>query len=73
MVLYYSLQVRLGEYDLSRDTDCNLNDNRDCAPPVEDINIKSIIPHQKYNDDNKLNDIALIRLARDVSFGGLRC
>ncbi|KAL1379509.1 hypothetical protein pipiens_014847 [Culex pipiens pipiens] len=63
------LQVRLGEYDLSRDTDCNLNDNTDCAPPVEDINIESIIPHQKYNDDNKLNDIALIRLARDVSFG----
>lgn len=62
------LQVRLGEYDLSHDKDCSRNDDSDCAPPVQDVDIETIIPHQKYNNDNKQNDIALLRLARDVTF-----
>lgn len=65
-------QVRLGEYDLTKEEDCiqELNGNVDCADPPVDIPIAEIIPHPQYNPNNpsKHHDIALLKLARKVNF-----
>jgi secreted trypsin-like serine protease len=60
--------VRLGEWDLSTDKDC---DDDDCVDkPVQDIRIEATIPHPNYNiTDTKIrDDIALIRLVRDCDY-----
>lgn len=64
--------VRLGEFDTSTAIDC---DNTTfytpfCAPAAVDIAIGQIILHENYNplDENKHNDIALIRLKEEVTF-----
>lgn len=65
-------QVRLGEYDLTKEEDCiqELNGNLDCADPPVDIPIQEIIPHPQYNPTNpsKHHDIAILKLARRVNF-----
>ncbi|XP_065073086.1 transmembrane protease serine 9-like [Ochlerotatus camptorhynchus] len=61
-------QVRLGEYIIGQERDCDPNDKRDCAPPVRDYGIECIIRHQNYNRRTKQNNIALLRLDRDVTF-----
>ncbi|KAL1399217.1 hypothetical protein pipiens_008380 [Culex pipiens pipiens] len=61
-------QVRLGEHDLNSYKDCNPNDASDCAPPVQDVAIDYIVRHQQQDRRTKSNDIALIRLTREVSF-----
>ncbi|XP_055636345.1 CLIP domain-containing serine protease B4-like [Toxorhynchites rutilus septentrionalis] len=62
------LGIRLGEYDL-------FNDGKDCIDGVcadvpVDVAIEQIIVHEEYNlrTPGQYNDIALIRLARNVSF-----
>ncbi|XP_039439798.1 serine protease grass-like [Culex pipiens pallens] len=61
-------QVRLGEYDRRQDPDCNVNDPKDCAPPVRDYDVESFVGHPDLDDDAARNDIALIRLKSDVTF-----
>jgi hypothetical protein len=51
--------VRLGEYNIERD-----NDGAD----PEDYGIQRIIIHPNYYKTLKYNDIALLRLDRDVRF-----
>ncbi|XP_013184392.2 CLIP domain-containing serine protease HP8 isoform X2 [Amyelois transitella] len=60
-------QVRLGEWNTSSSVDC-VGD--DCSGPVQDIPIERIIAHDGYvpSDTNQHNDIALLRLARNVQF-----
>ncbi|CAG9565382.1 unnamed protein product [Danaus chrysippus] len=59
-------QVRLGEWNLATKMDCVRDD---CSPEPLDINIEEIIPHEDYDPDKgQQNDIALLRLARDVAF-----
>ncbi|XP_038122734.1 prostasin [Culex quinquefasciatus] len=58
-------QIELGEYDDSRDQDCNVNDASDCAPPVQRVGIESITAHPQYGSYLR-DDIALVRLDRDV-------
>lgn len=59
--------VRLGEYDTSLDIDCEINEgSKVCTPPVQDIRIQKIISHSLYDKDNKLNDIALLKLRKDA-------
>ncbi|XP_063697742.1 serine protease grass-like [Culicoides brevitarsis] len=55
--------VRLGEYDTSTQQDCQSN-ARDsvCAPPVQEIPIRSTLIHPDYDKNRYLNDIALVRL-----------
>ncbi|XP_039452924.2 CLIP domain-containing serine protease B4-like [Culex pipiens pallens] len=63
--------VRLGEHDLSTDQDCEQDGpDRYCADAHQDLPIEKIIVHEDYNRTKKnyLNDIALIRLERDVIF-----
>lgn len=64
--------MRLGEWDTSTDVDCDdsfTNENVCNDPPV-DIPIEQKIPHQEYNPQgaNQHNDIALLRLAREVTY-----
>lgn len=60
--------VRLGEWDTTKDVDCEEEDN--CADPVQDIPVSELIPHDSYVPTSKdqKNDIALIRLSRPAQF-----
>lgn len=69
------MSVRLGEYDTKTSPDCKpdvLSGGENCAPPVLDVPVEKEIPHPEYrfSDPNHYNDIALVRLSRDVTFGG---
>lgn len=63
-------QVRLGEHTVGRDRDCSLKDAKDCAPPVRDYDIESIVEHWNHNASVNTNDTALLRLKSDVTFEG---
>ncbi|KAJ3647659.1 hypothetical protein Zmor_019524 [Zophobas morio] len=54
------LGVRLGEYDISLEHECD--DHQNCEPPVQDIIIDKVIIHKNYNPSTYINDIALVRL-----------
>ncbi|CAG9565380.1 unnamed protein product [Danaus chrysippus] len=60
-------QVRLGEWDLSRNTDCSRNY---CSSDVLDIAVEETVIHENYisGDPSFHHDIALLRLAQDVPF-----
>lgn len=63
----FSFSVRLGEHRISTELDCDNKIPPKCSThPVEDIGIEKIIPYKDYSKSTKNNDIALIRLARDV-------
>lgn len=68
----FRVAVRLGEFDTGSDKDCILNgDNKlECAAPSIEVPVEEIIMHDDYRPDsrNNQNDIALIRLAKDVVF-----
>uniref|UniRef100_A0A182SZ09 Peptidase S1 domain-containing protein n=1 Tax=Anopheles maculatus TaxID=74869 RepID=A0A182SZ09_9DIPT len=59
--------VRLGEWDLNSNIDC---ENRYCNDAPIDVEIEKIIVHNDYapQDKNRHNDIALIRLARQIEY-----
>lgn len=66
--------MRLGEWDVSKDPDCEeLVANKFCADPVKIITIKEIIPHPLYSPKTAMNDIGLIRLENKVHFTGKQC
>jgi hypothetical protein len=63
--------VRLGEWNLLTNEDCEtVNGRRSCAPNAIDVNVTEIILHEDYNhlSLNQYNDIALLRLADAVTF-----
>lgn len=41
-----------------------------CIPLVQEVAPESIIVHEKFGSDHGVNDIALIRLNKDVDFTG---
>lgn len=57
--------VRLGEWDLNKENDC---EDEICTDAPVDVGIEKIIVHEDYNSKSKsqYNDIALIRFDRDV-------
>ncbi|XP_055617608.1 serine protease grass-like [Toxorhynchites rutilus septentrionalis] len=66
--------IRLGEHTRSEEIDCIIFRDkkgaeleRDCADPVEDYGVESIIIHPDYNRPKYSNDIGLVRLNRDVT------
>lgn len=70
--------VVLGEHTKNQEMDCNIyNDKfgkeieRDCADPIEVFGIDKFIVHPDYNRPKYSNDIALIRLNRDVVMKGI--
>uniref|UniRef100_A0A336LMT0 CLIP domain-containing serine protease n=1 Tax=Culicoides sonorensis TaxID=179676 RepID=A0A336LMT0_CULSO len=59
--------VRLGEWNLETEEDCDTSGvGSDCADPVQDIPVETLIPHEQYEPagEQQYNDIALLRLAR---------
>lgn len=73
-IIHFRISVRLGEHTISKNKDCNdYSDPFSCSDhPVEDILVESTIPHENYNSEAKVNDIALIRLSRDVELSRSR-
>ncbi|XP_050691243.1 phenoloxidase-activating factor 1-like isoform X2 [Eriocheir sinensis] len=69
----YELEVvRLGEWDLSTDIDCETSPTgfKFCAPePPQDFQHEEIIKHSEFSKRGLVSDdIALIRLARPITF-----
>uniref|UniRef100_A0A1Y1LCA4 Peptidase S1 domain-containing protein n=3 Tax=Photinus pyralis TaxID=7054 RepID=A0A1Y1LCA4_PHOPY len=66
-----AVSVRLGEYNLELDLDCTSTPEYPmCADKHIDIPIAEMVVHEHYRpfDDNQYNDIALLRLARDIPY-----
>lgn len=63
---YKLVAVRLGEHDLSSELDCNTEDDEvpRCNPPIQDIGVEKLIPHELYNTPRYANDIGLVRLSK---------
>ncbi|XP_053947425.1 serine protease 7 [Anastrepha ludens] len=61
------IAVRLGEYDTTKEVDCN---EYSCTSAALRVGVEETIPHEQYRDNsaNKENDIALLRLDQDVRF-----
>lgn len=61
--------VRLGELNLDAEEDCEIGQDGEkfCAPKPLDLPVEKLITHEKYNNITLKNDIALIRLAQNVS------
>ncbi|XP_065372231.1 transmembrane protease serine 9-like [Calliphora vicina] len=67
--IYPVIGVRLGEHDLSTNPDCRRKGRKNvCSPVVEDFGVEKIITHPKYNERRRINDIALVKLDRNVDF-----
>ncbi|XP_065719706.2 serine protease grass isoform X2 [Drosophila suzukii] len=60
-----AVKVRLGEYDDTTTVDCV---NKVCNPITEEYNVDLGIRHGKYSQERNINDIALLRLDRFVTF-----
>lgn len=61
------ISVRLGEHQITTNPDCRTKDGKyTCAPPVEDIGVEQVFIYERFS--NIYNDIALVKLARDVEF-----
>lgn len=63
---YFSERIRLGEWNLLSDPDCD--ENQECNEPSLDVGIEKIIAHEDYDKETIRNDIALIKLNQSVSF-----
>lgn len=63
-------KVRLGEHDLSKERDCDIEEGVEtvCADPYQDFLIESVHSHTGYSREKLRNDIALIRLNGDANF-----
>jgi hypothetical protein len=69
---YVRISVRLGEWDISTEMDCDqASDTEDCVDqPLQNIPIENYIVHENFRnqDANTNHDIALIRIQRPASF-----
>lgn len=59
-------RIRLGEWDLLSDEDCDSVGN--CNDPPLDIRVESTVQHEEYDKYTLYNDIALIKLKEKVNF-----
>ena len=68
-----SSQVRVGEYDLaSEEGEQDCDQDGWCAPLPQDFTPTQILVHPQYNRPTKFqNDIAVIKLDRDVIVNGI--
>lgn len=63
--------VRIGEHNIGQEIDCSRADmfNVYCANKHQDFSVESVHVHEEYQEVNQRNDIALIRINRDATFG----
>ncbi|XP_070491115.1 phenoloxidase-activating factor 3-like [Chironomus tepperi] len=54
--------IRLGEYNETSIVDCN--EDMQCADPVQDVEVASMMTHPNYDPVKVMNDIGLVRLAK---------
>lgn len=62
----------MGEYDQRNNIDCEQTESGRnlCAPPLQDMEIEQVIPHEEYDKTkSRENDIALIRLKKHAALG----
>ncbi|XP_055534263.1 CLIP domain-containing serine protease B4-like isoform X2 [Wyeomyia smithii] len=59
-------RIRLGEWDLASDQDCNSESI--CTDPPIDVGIESMVSHEGFNKLTLINDVALIKLNQSVNF-----
>ncbi|KAH8252832.1 hypothetical protein KR032_002042, partial [Drosophila birchii] len=59
------LTVRLGEYNSNTNPDCV---GPSCMPLHQDISIAAVSRHKNYVARQYINDIALLKLSRDIQF-----
>lgn len=67
------VSVRLGEFKTDTVYDClETGSVKSCADPAIDVPVEETIVHENYSpqDPNQRNDIALLRLSRNVQFTG---
>lgn len=63
------ISIRLGEHQISTASDClTIRGIYTCAPPVEDVDVEQVFVYEGYS--GLYNDVALVKLARDVQFNG---
>uniref|UniRef100_A0A8D8F8B6 limulus clotting factor C n=2 Tax=Culex pipiens TaxID=7175 RepID=A0A8D8F8B6_CULPI len=63
----YALErIRLGEWDLLSEEDCD--DVKDCNDPPLDVGVEKIISHENFTMATVESDIALIKLNESVTF-----
>ncbi|KAF2887921.1 hypothetical protein ILUMI_18252, partial [Ignelater luminosus] len=67
------VSVRLGEYNLEKDKDCEGDDTPGfeyCADPVVNVEVEERIVHGSFDshDRNAYGDIALLRLKKEVNY-----
>ncbi|XP_058986413.1 uncharacterized protein LOC131806374 [Musca domestica] len=68
-IAYPLIGVRLGEYNTSTEEDCmKMGPKLKCNPPAETFGVETTILHPEYNRRERVNDIALIKLDRNVEF-----
>lgn len=67
--MFRANSVRLGEWRISTTQDCVTNVAiEDCADPVVDLLIEELMPHPYYSSRSGNNDIAILRLEKDVIY-----
>lgn len=66
---FFSVGVRVGEYNISSTDDCEVEETGEetCAPPVQDVGIETFITHPRYNASIYTEDIGLIRLSSPLN------
>lgn len=64
--------VRIGEWNLDTELDCDPDDPETCLPPSFDIPITEKVVHPSYDARSRdtWHDIALLRLARRIPANG---
>lgn len=71
--IFLRVSVRLGEHTISTAVDCDSSTNCHVDnPPFQDIEVEKSIVHEDYSSSQMINDIALIRLKREVVFKKIR-
>jgi len=58
-------QALLGEWNVRTDPDCTIGDKCD-NPKVQEIEVENVIVHHGYDKLRNMNDIALVKLTREV-------
>lgn len=61
----------MGEWKISTIDDCSEGLPRNCADPVVDINVEKRIVHPEYRRLVGKNDIALLRLEKNIQFSSM--
>lgn len=69
---YFRKTVRLGEWNTLTEKDCVWDEDEEenvCTGPVQDIDVKSFLPHPEYSRETIHNDIGLVQMSQAAKFG----